>query len=559
MTIKRFFAKTTSEALRMVRDELGSDGVILSNRAVDNGVEILALSNSDMSSLLPPPECQKEDGQQQRRREESRNGLYVLSPEVSTPPSDVSKSEPENPAVHPAAIAEQATRIERNVEDSPQADSPPSPRKKTQETGHAARTNKKTIPQVSSKRPRATTGRVQSSKSGEGLTKKGNRGTPPPEPSGMGETSVSDFRSWRKRSENTRRRADGMNPGRQRRLALDSLQVADKVAASVLKEVRFMHSTLEQQLALLSRNEQERRDPVRGQLFRQLLAAGLHDTSVQALLDQLPGDLDASAAMNWVRTALTGSLQTIGNENEILEKGGVYALVGPTGVGKTTTTAKLAARCVVRHGASKVALLTTDSYRIGGHEQLRIYGKILGVTVHAVRDTQDLTLALNELRGKHMVLIDTVGVGQRDQMVAEQVAMLSGCGSEIKRLLLLSAASSWHTLDEVAQAYWGDGLAGAIISKLDEAVVTGCALDIAMRHSLPLYYVAHGQRVPEDIELADAESLVNRMFDDLSQFAHFPQLQSATSFTPIDHSCSIAGAGGEDGGIGPDMSEVYLA
>jgi flagellar biosynthesis protein FlhF len=349
-----------------------------------------------------------------------------------------------------------------------------------------------------------------------------------------------------------------MNPGRQRRLAQDSLQVADKVAASVLKEVRFMHSTLEQQLALLSRNEQERRDPVRGQLFRQLLAAGLHDTSVQALLDQLPGDLDASAAMNWVRTALTGSLQTIGNENEILEKGGVYALVGPTGVGKTTTTAKLAARCVVRHGASKVALLTTDSYRIGGHEQLRIYGKILGVTVHAVRDTQDLTLALNELRGKHMVLIDTVGVGQRDQMVAEQVAMLSGCGSEIKRLLLLNAASSWHTLDEVAQAYWGDGLAGAIISKLDEAVVTGCALDIAMRHSLPLYYVAHGQRVPEDIELADAQSLVNRMFDDLSQFAHFPQFQDATSFTPIDHSCSIAGAGREDGGIGPDMSEVYL-
>lgn len=558
MTIKRFFAKTTSEALRMVRDELGSDGVILSNRAVDNGVEILALSNSDMSSLLPPPECQKEDGQQQRRREESRNGLYALSPEVSTPPPDVSRSEPENPAVHPAAIAEQATRIERNVEDSPQADSPPSPRKKTQETGHAARTNKKTIPQVSSKRPRATTGRVQSPKSGEGLTKKSSRGTPPPEPSGMGETSVSDFRSWRKRSENTRRRADGMNPGRQRRLAQDSLQVADKVAASVLKEVRFMHSTLEQQLALLSRNEQERRDPVRGQLFRQLLAAGLHDTSVQALLDQLPGDLDASAAMNWVRTALTGSLQTIGNENEILEKGGVYALVGPTGVGKTTTTAKLAARCVVRHGASKVALLTTDSYRIGGHEQLRIYGKILGVTVHAVRDTQDLTLALNELRGKHMVLIDTVGVGQRDQMVAEQVAMLSGCGSEIKRLLLLNAASSWHTLDEVAQAYWGDGLAGAIISKLDEAVVTGCALDIAMRHSLPLYYVAHGQRVPEDIELADAQSLVNRMFDDLSQFAHFPQFQNATSFTPIDHSCSIAGAGREDGGIGPDMSEVYL-
>ncbi|MBN9132441.1 MAG: flagellar biosynthesis protein FlhF [Nitrosospira multiformis] len=561
MTIKRFFAKTTSEALRMVRDELGSDGVILSNRAADDGVEILALSNSDISALLPPPERQKENEQRQRRREESResrNGLYAFSPEVSAPAPDVSRSEPGNPAVRPAASAEQTASIGRSVEDAPRSDSPPSPPKKTQEIDPVARTHKKTIPQVSSKRPRVTAGRAQSPKRGEGSAKKSSRGALPTEPVGMAGTTASDFRNWRKRPENTRRTANGMKPGRQRRLALDSLQVADKVAASVLKEVRFMHSTLEQQLALLNRNEQERRDPLRGQLFRQLLAAGLHDTSVQALLDQLPGNLDASAAMNWVRTTLAGSLQTIGNENEILEKGGVYALVGPTGVGKTTTTAKLAARCVVRHGASKVALLTTDSYRIGGHEQLRIYGKILGVTVHAVRDTQDLTLALNELRGKHMVLIDTVGVGQRDQMVAEQVAMLSGCGSEIKRLLLLNAASSWHTLDEVAEAYCGDGLAGAIISKLDEAVISGCALDIAMRHSLPLYYVAHGQRVPEDIELADAASLVNRMFDDLSQLAHFPQLPDATSLTAIDHSCLIAGASGECGGIGPDTSEVFL-
>ena len=174
------------------------------------------------------------------------------------------------------------------------------------------------------------------------------------------------------------------------------------------------------------------------------------------------------------------------NENEILEKGGIYALVGPTGVGKTTTTAKLAARCVLRHGADKVALLTTDGYRIGGHEQLRIYGKILGITVHAVRDQRDLALALAELRGRHIVLIDTVGMGQRDQMVAEQAAMLAGCGADIKRLVLLNAASNRHTLDEVAHAYCGNGLAGAIITKLDEAVVTGGALDIAIRHRLPL-------------------------------------------------------------------------
>jgi flagellar biosynthesis protein FlhF len=231
--------------------------------------------------------------------------------------------------------------------------------------------------------------------------------------------------------------------------------------------------------------------------------------------------------MNWVKTVLTNNLHTIGNENEILEKGGVYALVGPTGVGKTTTTAKLAARCVVRHGSDKLALLTTDGYRIGGHEQLRIYGKILGVTVYAVKDAQDLTLALAELRGKHMVLIDTVGMGQRDKMVAEQAAMLAGCGTEVKRLLLLNAASSGDTLEEVARSYQGGGLAGAIITKLDEAVTTGCALDTAIRHQLPLYFTATGQRVPEDLHLADSRQLVNSAFNNLPAASPFAMPEDA--------------------------------
>src|SRR5690242_13835393 len=235
MTIKRFFAKTTSEALRMVRDELGADGVILSNRAVDNGVEILALSNSAMSALLPPAECQKEDGQEQRLREESKNGF---SPDVSVAILPVPKSMPENPAVPPARGAEQTARtarIERNAEDAPEPDLTPLPRKKAQETGHAARTNKKAVPQISSKPRRATTARGQSTKSGEGSAKKSSRGTTPRESSAMaGETRVSDFRSWRKRLQNTRNSSPAMNPEiaisrRPRRLALDSLQVADKV------------------------------------------------------------------------------------------------------------------------------------------------------------------------------------------------------------------------------------------------------------------------------------------------------------------------------------------
>ncbi|HCN87790.1 MAG TPA: flagellar biosynthesis protein FlhF, partial [Oxalobacteraceae bacterium] len=159
-----------------------------------------------------------------------------------------------------------------------------------------------------------------------------------------------------------------------------------------------------------------------------------------------------------------------------------------------------------------LALITTDGYRIGGYEQLRIYGKILGVMVHSVKDEADLRIALDELRGKHTVLIDTVGVSQRDKMVAEQVAMLSGAGTPIKRLLCLSATSTGETLSEVVRAYQGDKLAGCIMTKLDEAATIGNVLDVVIRQKLNLYYVANGQRVPEDLHVANQQYLVDRAF-----------------------------------------------
>jgi len=291
---------------------------------------------------------------------------------------------------------------------------------------------------------------------------------------------------------------------------------------------------LEEQLASLAWCDAQRRQPARGKLLRDLLNAGFSAQIARHLLDKLPTELKDVDGQTWIKAQLAGNLQVVANENEILEKGGVYALVGPTGVGKTTTTAKLAARCVVRHGADKLALLTTDVYRIGGHEQLRIYGKILGVTVHAVKDAADLRLALSELRGKHMVLIDTVGMSQRDQMVADQVAMLNGCDTEVKRLLLLNATSHGDTLNEVVRAYQGKGLTGAIITKLDEAVTLGCVLDTVIRHRLPLYYMATGQRVPEDLHAANRQFLIHRAFKDLPEVSayamrddEFPHIMAA--------------------------------
>jgi len=202
-------------------------------------------------------------------------------------------------------------------------------------------------------------------------------------------------------------------------------------------------------------------------------------------------------------------MRACASDEDLLDRGGVYALVGPTGVGKTTTTAKLAARCVVRHGAGRLALITTDGYRIGAQEQLRIYGRILGVPVFSVRDAADLRQTLAGLRNKHMVLIDTMGMSQRDRMVAEQAAMLSGAG-DVRRLLLLNATARGDTLDDVVRAYAGDDLAGCIFTKVDEAASLAPALDVAVRHELDIRYLTNGQRVPEDLHLPNRAYLLHR-------------------------------------------------
>jgi flagellar biosynthesis protein FlhF len=184
--------------------------------------------------------------------------------------------------------------------------------------------------------------------------------------------------------------------------------------------------------------------------------------------------------------------------------------MGPTGVGKTTTTAKLAARCVVRYGAERVALLTTDTYRIGAHEQLRLYARILGLSVHAICDETDLRAVLGDLSGRHIVLIDTVGMSQRDRRVSEHVGMLCGAGS-VNRVLLLSACGSADSLDETVRAYRGtESLAGVVLTKIDEAVSLGGAVDVVVRHRLKLHYLTNGQRVPEDLHAPNREYLLHR-------------------------------------------------
>jgi flagellar biosynthesis protein FlhF len=285
----------------------------------------------------------------------------------------------------------------------------------------------------------------------------------------------------------------------------------------ILGEIKSMHSMLQQQISAMSWNDVQRADPQRAGLLRRMLNAGFSALLAGQLMDKMPPGKEQGES--WIKQVLKRNLRVAGESDDIVTQGGVYALIGPTGVGKTTTTAKLAARAVVRYGADKVALLTTDSYRIGAYEQLKIYGKILGVAVHAVKDADDLRLTLSALRHKHLVLIDTVGMGQRDERVADQNEMFDAAG--VKRLLLLNSTSSGDTLEDVVRMYHSKQVIGCIATKLDEAVNLGAVLDVAVRHRLMMHYMANGQRVPEDLHPANLDYLLHRAIKPAGQMTAF--------------------------------------
>lgn len=311
----------------------------------------------------------------------------------------------------------------------------------------------------------------------------------------------------------------------------EQLTVASKIVGDsdvVLREIHSMRGMFEEQLSGLSWNEKQRADPVRGHLLRTLLGAGFSARLAKDILESMPAGQSYARGMEFAKSELAGKMPVLENENAMMEAGGVYALMGPTGVGKTTTTAKLAARCVMRFGSDKLALVTTDSYRIGAYEQLRIYGQILGVSVHAVKDAADLDRVLVDLADKHMVLIDTVGMSQRDRAVTNQIAMLCDAKRPIKRLLLLNATSHGDTLNEVVKTYQNGGqqdgttaLAGCIFTKVDESTHPGALIDMAIRHQLPVHYISNGQKVPENLVLVDRTVLIERVFQTKSQSALF--------------------------------------
>jgi len=209
--------------------------------------------------------------------------------------------------------------------------------------------------------------------------------------------------------------------------------------AAVLEEIKQMRQLLKDQMNMMTWRDSLEKNPQRAELWNVLSNAGFSPLFARTVVEKLPHGLSESQMMDWVSNVMKKNLNVVSAEKDMVETGGTFALVGPTGVGKTTTTAKLAARCVVKYGADSLGLITTDSYRIGAQDQLRIYGKILGVQVYTAQNHADLQQLRASMQRKRLILIDTVGMGQRDSRVAEQTKILTD--SHVKRVLLLNATS----------------------------------------------------------------------------------------------------------------------
>ena len=252
------------------------------------------------------------------------------------------------------------------------------------------------------------------------------------------------------------------------------------------------------------------------EVVKHLLNSGFSPKLCAEISQNLPENLSLAHLIKNAREQVKCMIKTT-HAFDIFDRGGVFAFIGPTGVGKTTTVAKVAARCVLRYGRNQVAILTTDTYRIGAQEQLKTYAKILGLSVTAVRDSEDLAAKIKDFSNRKIILLDTAGVSQRDTLMVEQASLLEHGSSRAHRILVMSSTTDLRTQEEVINLHNqamqntnGEKLDSVILTKLDEAAHLAPVIDSVIRHDLSVLFVSNGQRVPEDLSQPDVNYLSHR-------------------------------------------------
>lgn len=483
MKIKRFFAKDMRTALAEVKETLGPDAVIMSNKKVTGGVEIVAAV--DYQSQVPGP---KDAPVRRQLNDESVN--------ISSAGKQMTRSAPpkEQNEYYADTLAALLARQQKLNPANPAG-------------GNAA--------QGSWPANGAGNGTPSpASWSGNGAAG-GNQSAGLASANGAPRT-LAEQGQWGAAPEPAKPKA---RPAPGPRAAQPAPR--DQEMEGMRKEMASIRKLLEHQISGLMWQEVERREPMRALLIKELKKMGFDDAFADQLAGLIPEDMPIHQAMAQLAEVLTAQLKI--SEDDILRQGGAVALLGPTGVGKTTTIAKLAARFAMKYGAEQVALITTDNYRIGAHEQLQTYGRIMGCPVRQVRDAEELANALYQFRNRRLVLIDTAGVGQRDIRLTEQLdTLVKNAKVRIRSYLVMSATSQRRVMQEAVDHFRRIPLSGCILTKLDESLNLGEVINVCIQNALPISYITDGQRVPEDIQVANAALLVGAAMGSLERETEDP-------------------------------------
>lgn len=488
MKIRRFFAKDMRSGLAQVTKELGSDAAILSTNNVNGGIEIVAATDYEQAMAAARKQKQESD------EALLASSLSSSSQATSTQPNSSLATSSNSYLPSYAEMGEDKVNLRGRSESS-------SKRKLNSQ----AASNFKSAQQSKFKNNAKTSSKIK----------------PPAQPGAQPRTESLvepipqfDLTDATAQSKNNDKYTNSLSRGQSQNMAA-SISAASKqknfewgqdpVIAGVQQELELLRSLLQTQLADLSWTRKMETDPVNVEIMRRLVSMELPVLLSEKYATKIESHEIGEA---WYKVAAMLAHDINISELDPVEQGGCYALVGPTGVGKTTTVAKMAAIAALKYGSESVAMISTDSYRIAAHEQLKIYGQILNIPVVSVANAEELEQTLDHFENRRLILIDTAGVGQRDQRLAEQVNCLTGSRQGVKNLLVLSATAQTTILSETVQSFRQLELAGAILTKLDETTSLGPVITALIRTQLPLSFITDGQNVPDDIHRAKAHQLV---------------------------------------------------
>jgi len=497
--IRRFVGKDMRSALAQIKEELGVDAVIMSNKKIPEGVELMAAVDYSQSAPVSAPSPQVNPSTvNENNREIQNDTVNIQSAEatnIAVPEAQVghnitnSTTEPVDSLS--ALLSRQVQHHSSNQQSNDQSEQAYAQQGHIQQNNQVVSEDENIEDQL-----RNFTQRLRHSKPDGTI--------PAPEVNHNNEHAQFEGHT----SLEAEQMAEKLQsvPLSEHDVDANS-HVSQQDFDKMQQEMASIRKLLEHQVSGLMWQDMAQKEPQRAVLVNRLLGLGLNEQIADQIAGYVPSKYHDEQAWQQATKLIGEQLNT--TQNDIIHRGGIVALVGPTGVGKTTTIAKLAARFSQVHGHEQVALISTDTFRIAGFEQLATYGKIIGCQVKLAKDSQALDLLLEQFSQKKLILIDTAGMGQRDIRLAENLAnLVSNARVRIRNYLVLAANSQQQVMQENVDRFKKVPLSGCIYTKLDESVSVGEIITTSIQNGLPIGYLTDGQRVPEDIKVANAEKLV---------------------------------------------------